>query len=173
MKLFRGNKRRRVVLAIASPFVFLIVIALGVIALPCETMRVVLANNAESAAFVRVSNRPPFRELWQGRVAAGETRELSLAAIPLGQFIEVSVNFLDGRNRELTAFQEAWFSSYPLSVDTYRYDLHPEGIRSKTIDGFWIDESYSKWSAAAVFLAQIFYVRFRCLDCEIATWMRQ
>jgi hypothetical protein len=88
------------------------------------------------------------------------------------QFVEVSVRFPDLDDHELTDFQEVEFSGYPLSVDTYRFDFRPKEIRSETIDGFWIDETYSKWTAAAVFLAQILFVRFRCLDCEAAAWVR-
>lgn len=172
MKNIKEKTKRRIAIAIASPLVLLAVLALGVIALPCEVMRVALINNAGSPAFVRMGNPLSERELWRGRVEPGEKREMSLATTPTRQFVEISVRFPDLHDRELTGFRENWALAYPLVVNTHRFDLRSAGIRSETIDGFWIDETYSRWTSRAVVLAQFLFVPLRCLDCEAAAWFK-
>lgn len=166
-----GRRVWRIAIVIVGPFVVLFAIILVVVALPCETMKVVLKNRSESPALVRVGVHFPTREIWRGRVEAGETREMSLAAIPMGRFVDTFVQFPDIDDREMSKFEELLFAGYPFGVDTYRFEFAPGRIRSETIAGRWSDRFKSKWGGAVAFLAEMVFVSLRCLDCEVAEWL--
>ncbi len=171
MKPSSARALRRIAIVVASPFFALIVVALGVIAMPCETMKVALANQSGTPALVRIGVRYPAREVWRGRIEAGDTREMSLAAIPMGRFVDIFVQFPDIDDREMSRFEELLFAGYPFGVDTYRFEFAPGRVRSETIAGRWSDRFESEWGGAMAFLVEMSYALLRCLDCEIADWL--
>lgn len=165
--------RRRLSIAIASPFILLAVILIGVIALPCETMKVIIANESDTWAHVRVGVHHPTRNLWNGKIAAGETRTLSLAAIPMSQFTDIFVSFPELGGDEVSRSEELLIAGYPLGIAIHRFRIAPGRIHSETVFDWWGDRFESKILKDFLFFLEILFVPLRCLDCEVLAWLRR
>lgn len=173
MTSFRISLWRLADFVIVSSFVLLIVVALGVIALPCETMKVVLTNESDTWARVRVGVRNPTRDLWSGDLAAGEARTLSLAAIPNSQFTDVFVQFPELGADEITWSEEPLVGGYPFGIAIHRFRFAPGRIHSKTVYDWWGNRFDSRILRDLSALFEFLFVALRCVDCEIAAWLRQ
>lgn len=153
--------------------IFGVVAILAVIAVPCENLRVVVANGSRERAAIRISIRyfraESARIVWTGTAKAGETREIPLIVAPGHHLLHVVTQFPD-RSEPKFIEDRTYFRSHLFGGDTYNFQFTDENLQSSRNPpelSVALEPDIDPLLSAFGHIAEALYDIMRCQDCAL------
>lgn len=164
---------------LSAAVIFGVVAILAVVAVPCESLRVVVANGSRERAAIRIAIRDfhaaPARVVWTGTAKAGETRGIPLPVAPGHYLLHVVAQFSD-RSEPKFIEGRKFFRSHLFDSQTYNFRFTDENLRPNgsppELSFAWEPDIDSVLSGFG-HVAETLYVIVRCQDYELRQGFRR
>jgi hypothetical protein len=158
---------------LSAAVIFGVVAILAVIAVPCENLRIVVANGSRERAAIQIAIRyfraESVRIVWTGTAKAGETREIPLLVASGHHLLRVVIQFPD-RSEPKFIEDRAFFRSHLFGGDTYNFRFTDENLRSSRSPpelSVALEPDIDSLLSAFGHIAEVLYDIMRCQDCAL------
>ena len=143
----------------------LLLVFAAIVAMPCETFRVVLVNDRTIPIAARISVAE--REIWSGTVDPKAEKQISFAS-PIGSDTFVA------HIKNLSGDDQAWsqdvmtFAQYPYEIMPFVFVATPQGVNADWYRPHpYLESLESPNLRFVVFLGMMAHRGLQCLDCWI------